>query len=223
MRELFLLYSPTLLFRAEHTDGTLLSKGTVIASISGSTRSLLTVERVALNFLQRLSGIATLTRQFVEAVKGTNARIVDTRKTTPLLRQFEKYAVTVGGGFNHRFGLFDGILIKDNHLKAAGGVKKALVLAKKNTPHLMKIEVEVTNLEEFKEAIEHGANTVLLDNMTPEEIQKAVSMAKGKVILEASGGITLENVRTYAETGVDIISIGALTHSATAVDISMEI
>lgn len=222
VRELFLLHDPTLHFLSKNTDGTHLSKGTIIASISGNTRSLLTVERVALNFLQRLSGIATLTRRFVDAVKETNARIVDTRKTTPLLRHFEKYAVTVGGGFNHRFGLFDGILIKDNHLQAAGGVKNALELAKKKAPHLMKIEVEVTNLEEFKEALEHGADAVLLDNMTPEEIQKAVSLADGKVVLEASGGITLDNVKVYAETGVDIISIGALTHSASAVDISMD-
>jgi len=222
-QELFSIYDSSLCFHVKHADGTEVNSGTIIASISGRTSSLLTVERVALNFLQRLSGIATLTHQFVTAVKETNAKIVDTRKTTPLLRSFEKYAITVGGGFNHRFGLFDGILIKDNHLQAAGGVKNALTLARKKAPHLMKIEIEVTNLEEFREAIKHGADAILLDNMTPADIRQAVAIADGRVILEASGGIMLDNVRTYAETGVDIISIGALTHSACAVDISMEI
>jgi nicotinate-nucleotide pyrophosphorylase (carboxylating) len=221
--ELFSMYDPELRFRMKHGDSQQIDSGTVIAIIKGNTRSLLAVERVALNFLQRLSGIATLTHQFVTAVSGTNAKIVDTRKTTPLLRPFEKYAVRVGGGFNHRFGLHDGILIKDNHIQATGSVRRALELVKGMAPHLMKIEIEVTNLDEFTEAIEHGADAILLDNMTPAEIRKAVAIADGRVILEASGGITLDNVRAYAETGVDIISVGALTHSAIASDISMKI
>lgn len=183
-------------------------------------------ERTALNIIQRLSGIATLTRQYVKAIEGTNAYIVDTRKTTPGLRLMEKYAVTVGGAKNHRLGLDDGVLIKDNHIALAGGVKEAVHTAKNKVGHLHKIEVEVTNWHQLSEAIQAGADIVMLDNQTPEEAAKLVEMARNlneNVLIEASGGMSLETVRSYAEAGVDLISVGKLTHSARAVDISFKI
>ena len=186
-----------------------------IAIIKGKARVLLTGERVALNFLQRLSGIATLTRRFVDRVKGTGVKILDTRKTTPGLRYLEKYAVRVGGGFNHRFGLFDAVLIKDNHIEIAGGVGNAL---KK-----VRGEIEVKNLDELREALDNGAERVLLDNMSIETLKKAVHIARGKAEVEVSGGVNLENVREIALTGCDYISVGMLTHSAKALDISLEI
>ncbi len=207
------------IFREEGSQAT---KDDIIAEIAGSTRSLLSSERVGLNILQRLSGIATLTRTFVEKVKGTAVRIVDTRKTTPGLRFMEKYAVRMGGGGNHRFGLFDGILIKDNHIQAAGGIPAAVASAKQ-AHHLSKIEVEVESLKGLEDALSAGADVVMLDNMSVEEMKEAVKMAKGKAILEASGNMSLERVRDVAETGVDLISVGALTHSAPAADISMKI
>lgn len=209
-----------------YNDGDEVEEGTIIGVIKGFADVLLTGERVALNLLQRLSGIATLTRQYVRAVEGTGAAIVDTRKTTPGLRLLEKYAVTVGGGKNHRMGLDDGVLIKDNHIALAGGVTEAVKAAKDKAGHLHKIEVEVTNWAQLREAIDAGADIVLLDNQTPEEAAKLVAMARDlnpSVIIEASGGMDLDRVRSYAEAGVDLISVGRLTHSARAVDISFKI
>lgn len=208
------------------SDGDEVEAGKVIARTSGFADVLLAGERVALNLLQRLSGIATLTREYVRAIEGTNAVIVDTRKTTPGLRMLEKYAVLAGGGRNHRFGLDDGVLIKDNHIALAGGVGAAVERARKEVGHLHKVEVEVSNERDLREAIGSGADIVLLDNLTPEETKRLVEWARElspAVTLESSGGITLENVRAYAEAGVDLISIGALTHSARAMDISFKI
>ena len=204
-------------------DGAQVKAGDEIVSISGKTRAILTGERVALNFLQRMSGIATLTAKYVSLVSHTKARIVDTRKTTPGLRRLEKYAVTVGGGFNHRFGLSDGILIKDNHIAAAGGVRAAVALAKKHAPHTLQIEVEVTRLSQLEEAIESGADIVLLDNMDLGLLYQAVQLADDRITLEASGGINESTVAEIAETGVHIISVGALTHSPRALDLSLNI
>ncbi|HYE14990.1 MAG TPA: carboxylating nicotinate-nucleotide diphosphorylase [Pyrinomonadaceae bacterium] len=207
-------------------DGDEVEAGKVIARARGFADVLLAGERLALNLMQRLSGIATLTRQYVRAVEGTGAQIVDTRKTTPGLRMLEKYAVLTGGARNHRFGLDDGVLIKDNHVALAGGVATAVERARKAVGHLHKVEVEVTTEAEMREAIESGADILLLDNRTPEETRRLVELARSlapDVMLESSGGITLENVRAYAEAGVDLISVGALTHSARAMDISFKI
>ena len=211
---------------SNYEDGDAVKSGTVFAALRGFADVLLTGERVALNLLQRLSGVATLTRQYVEAIKGTNAKIVDTRKTTPGLRMLEKYAVTVGGGANHRFGLDDGVLIKDNHIALAGGVKEAVRAAKESVGHLHKIEVEISNWGQLSEAVKAGADILLLDNQTPEETRKLVEMARDlnpNILLEASGGMNLDTVRSFAEVGVDLISVGKLTHSAKAVDISFKI
>jgi nicotinate-nucleotide pyrophosphorylase (carboxylating) len=208
------------------SDGEEVEAGKVIARTSGFADVLLAGERVALNLLQRLSGIATLTRKYVRAIEGTQTAIVDTRKTTPGLRMLEKYAVVSGGARNHRFGLDDGVLIKDNHIALAGGVGAAVERARESVGHLHKIEVEVSNESGLREAIESGADILLLDNLTPEETARLVEVARElspRVTLESSGGITLENVRAYAEAGVDLISIGALTHSARAMDISFKI
>ncbi|HQU85284.1 MAG TPA: carboxylating nicotinate-nucleotide diphosphorylase [Pyrinomonadaceae bacterium] len=207
-------------------EGDEVSAGTVFATLKGFADVLLTGERVALNLLQRMSGVATLTRAYVKAVEGTNAQIVDTRKTTPGLRMLEKYAVTVGGGKNHRMGLDDGVLIKDNHIALAGGITEAVVLAKQKVGHLHKIEVEISNWAQLREAMEAGADIVMLDNQTPEEARKLVEMARQinpAVLLEASGGMDLDRVRSFAEAGVDLISVGRITHSAKAVDISFKI
>lgn len=209
-----------------HNEGDEVAEGTVFATLQGYADTLLTGERVALNLLQRMSGIATLTRQFVRAVEGTNAAIVDTRKTTPGLRILEKYAVTIGGGKNHRMGLDDGVLIKDNHIALAGGITEAVMSAKQMVGHLHKIEVEVTNWAQLREAIEAGADIIMLDNQTPEEAAKLVKMSRDmnpSVLIEASGGMELDRVRSFAEAGVDLISVGRLTHSARAVDISFKI
>ncbi|AEB12815.1 carboxylating nicotinate-nucleotide diphosphorylase [Marinithermus hydrothermalis] len=214
---------PTLRFTALKADGDRLEPVQAVARIEGRLASILTAERLALNLLQRLSGIATLTRKYVEAVAGTQARILDTRKTTPGLRALEKYAVRVGGGHNHRFGLFDGILIKDNHIAAAGGVRAAVTRARARAPHGLRVEVEVTTLAELEEALEAGADVILLDNMDLPTLRQAVARTAGRARLEASGGMTLERVRAVAETGVDFISVGALTHSAKALDLSLEI
>lgn len=208
------------------SDGDEVEAGKVIARTTGFADVLLAGERLALNLMQRLSGIATLTRRFVEAVEGTGAQIVDTRKTTPGLRMLEKYAVATGGARNHRFGLDDGVLIKDNHIALAGGVATAVERARKAVGHLHKVEVEVSRERELRDAVEAGADILLLDNQTPDETRRLVEIArslKPDVLLESSGGITLENVRAYAEAGVDLISVGALTHSARAVDISFKI
>lgn len=207
-------------------DGDVVSAGTLFASVKGYADVLLAGERVALNLIQRMSGIATLTRQYAKAIEGTNAVIVDTRKTTPGLRMLEKYAVTIGGGRNHRMGLDDAVLIKDNHIALGGGITNAVNLAKERVGHLHKIEVEVTNWAQLREAIDAGADIVMLDNQTPEEAAKLVEMSRDlnpNVKIEASGGMTLDNVRRYAEAGVDLISVGRLTHSARSVDISFKI
>ena len=207
-------------------EGDEVKAGTVFATLKGYADVLLTGERVALNLMQKLSGVATLTRQYVRAIEGTTAQIVDTRKTTPGLRMLEKYAVTVGGGKNHRFGLDDGVLIKENHIALAGGITEAVVMAKQKVGHLHKIEVEISNWAQLREALEAGADIVLLDNKTPEEAAKLVQMARQinpSVLLEASGGMDLDRVRSFAEAGVDLISVGRLTHSARAVDISFKI
>lgn len=225
IKEVFSFFDREVRFNVFINDNSKVMKGDVIAEVSGRTRVLLSGERVSLNLLQRLSGIATLTNMFVEKIRGLHAKIVDTRKTTPGLRFMEKYAVRVGGGNNHRFGLFDGILIKDNHIEAVGSITEALRLASEGH-HLAKIEVEVENLKDLKEAVEGGSDIVMLDNMSIQDMKEAVNIVrtlKKNVILEASGNVSLENVREVAETGVDLISIGALTHSATAVDISMKI
>ena len=207
-------------------DGDKVSRGEPLLKVSGPARALLTAERVALNFVQRLSGVATLTARFVDAVQGTGARILDTRKTTPGWRSFEKYAVACGGGTNHRFGLYDLVLIKDNHLAALRSalpdpIQAAITRARENYPNL-KIEVEVDTLEQLDSALVAGADIILLDNMTLSQLRRAVEKNQGRAKTEASGGITLENVRAIAETGVDYISSGALTHSARAVDIALD-
>jgi nicotinate-nucleotide pyrophosphorylase (carboxylating) len=203
------------------SEGAPVTKGSVIASVKGDAADLLMGERVALNLLQRLSGIATITSLFVEAVRGTKARIVDTRKTTPGLRELEKYAVRVGGGYNHRTGLYDGVLIKENHITAAGGIGEAISRAKAYIPHTLKIEIETETLAQVEEALAAGADIIMLDNMSLAEMRSAVTLVSGRVPLEASGGVNLDTVRAIAETGVDIISVGALTHSPRAMDISM--
>jgi nicotinate-nucleotide pyrophosphorylase (carboxylating) len=221
-REVFHLLDPSAKFKMFFHDGARINKGDVLAEVRGKTRDILAGERVSLNILQRLSGIATLTGAYVTRVKGLKAQIIDTRKTTPCMRFMEKYAVRMGGGRNHRFGLFDGILIKDNHIEAAGGIRKAVSRARKGF-HLSRAEVEVGNLKDLMNAIDAGADVVMLDNMTVSDMRKAVEMSNGRVLIEASGGVRLENVRDIAETGVDFISVGALTHSARAVDISLKI
>jgi len=216
---------PEVRFVAQAAAGQRVEPGVVVAEVDGSARSLLAAERVALNLLQRLSGVASLTARYVAAVEGTKARIVDTRKTTPGLRLLEKAAVRHGGGRNHRFNLTDGILIKDNHLAAVGGpdrVARAVRLARERAPHPLRIEVEVTTLLELDQALAAGADVVLLDNMDISTLRGAVERTAGRALLEASGGITLETVRAVAETGVDLISVGALTHSAPALDLSLE-
>lgn len=218
----FSIFDPKTEFKLFFNDGSKVRKGDMIAEIHGNTRALLSCERVGLNVLQRLSGIATTTNVFVEKVKGTPARVVDTRKTTPGMRFMEKYAVRVGGGSNHRFGLYDGILIKDNHIEAAGSISAAVTAARK-AHHLSKIEVEVENLKDLKEALSAGADVVMLDNMSIKDMKEGVRIVGGKALIEASGNMTLERVREVAETGVDLISVGALTHSSPAVDISMKI
>lgn len=210
-------------FDTHIADGAFVSKGDVALAIEGPARAILSAERTALNFMGRLSGIASLTARYVEKVKHTKARIVCTRKTTPGLRAFEKHAVRCGGGFNHRFGLDDAILIKDNHIAVAGGVINALRAAKAFAGHLVKIEIEVDTLDQLDEVIREGADVVLLDNMTPAQLKDAVARVKGNMLTEASGGVTLESVAAIAESGVDMISVGALTHSARVLDLGLDI
>jgi nicotinate-nucleotide pyrophosphorylase (carboxylating) len=213
---------PELRFQAVEADGGPLQAGAVIAWAEGDARAILSAERTALNLLGRLSGVATLTAAYVEAVAGTGARITDTRKTTPGLRALEKYAVRCGGGINHRFGLDDAILIKDNHVAACGGVGPALARARAAAGHLMMVEVEVDSLEQLDEALPYGPDVILLDNFSLQDLREAVRRAKGKARLEASGGVSLQSVRAIAETGVDVISVGALTHSASVLDIGLD-
>lgn len=203
-------------------DGSKVEAGATIARIAGKTRALLTGERTALNFFGRLSGIATLTAGYVAAVEGTHAKIVETRKTTPGLRALEKYAVRCGGGTNHRFGLYDAVLVKDNHIAAAGGLAEALNAVRTAVGHLVKIEVEVDTLDQLENVLRFPIDAVLLDNMDAGTLKRAIALVKGRVITEASGGVTLESVREIAKTGVDLISVGALTHSARSLDSSLE-
>jgi len=217
----FSVLDPHVAYEQMIEDGLHVKKGEVIAWLKGPAHSLLKGERVALNLLQRMSGIATLTSWFVQAVDGTGVRIVDTRKTVPGLRALDKYAVRMGGGHNHRIGLFDGVLIKENHVAAAGGIITAVQRARERAPHLTKIEVETRNSQEIAEALEAGADVIMLDNMGPEELKAAVAQIDGRAVAEASGGVSLETVRELAETGVDLISVGALTHSVPAADVSL--
>jgi nicotinate-nucleotide pyrophosphorylase (carboxylating) len=214
---------PEARFRVLAGDGADVSAGEIVAYVRASARALLSAERVALNLLGRLSGIATVTRDVVRRVEGTGAAIVCTRKTTPGLRALEKYAVRVGGGHNHRFGLDDAVLVKDNHRALAGGVAAAVARVRERVGHMVKIEVEVDSLDQLREALELGVEVVLLDNMTPSVLREAVALARGRARTEASGGITAETVRAVAETGVDMISLGFLTHSAPSLDVSLEI
>ena len=210
-----------IVFSEEKKDGDKVEPNQVLAEISGSQKSILTGERVALNFLQRLSGIATLTSRFVKAIHGLPVKILDTRKTAPGLRILDKYAVRVGGGFNHRFGLYEEVLVKDNHIKLAGGITRAVNILRERAVTRERIEVEASTISEVEEALNVGADVILLDNMPPKMIKEAVGLIKGKAHIEVSGGVTLENVREIAETGVDFISVGLLTHSPQALDIGL--
>ena len=218
----FKALDPDSKFVADVADGARVAAGARLARIQGKARALLSAERVALNFLGHLSGIATLTAAYVAAIEGTKARIACTRKTTPGLRAFEKYAVRACGGFNHRFGLYDAVLIKDNHIAAAGGLAQALAKLRARTGHLVKVEVEVDTLDQLDEALHFPIDAVLLDNMDAATLKKAVALVNGRVLTEASGGVSLETVRKIAETGVDLISVGALTHSAGRLDLALE-
>lgn len=222
VKKVFHALDPRVEITTLRKEGERLERGAEVARVAGAARSLLAGERVALNILQRVSGIATLTRSFVDTVADLPVRLADTRKTVPGMRLMEKYGVRLGGGANHRFGLFDGILIKDNHIALAGGVGQALALAKR-AHHLMKIEIEVKTFVELEEALAGGADIIMLDNMSPADMKRAVALAGGRALLEASGGVTADTLRAIAETGVDLISIGALTHSARAMDLSMKI
>ena len=220
-RRVFHLLSAETAFEKLIEDGQSVKRGDVLAWIKGDAAVLLQGERVALNLLQRMCGVATLTAEFVKEIGGTGAIIVDTRKTTPGLRVLEKYSVRMGGGGNHRMALYDAVLIKENHVAAAGGISSAVSRARQNVPHTQKVEVEVRNQAEVAEALDAGADILLLDNMSTDELRAAVKMIDGRAITEASGGVNLETVRDIAETGVRLISVGALTHSYRAVDISM--
>ena len=203
-------------------DGDAVKNGQKLGTVKGDIRVLLSGERIALNYLQRMSGIATYTRKIADLLKGTSTKLLDTRKTTPNMRVFEKYAVKVGGGYNHRYNLSDGILLKDNHIGAAGGVKEAVTMAKEYAPFVRKIEVEVENLDMLKEALEAGADIIMLDNMSVEEMKEAVKLCKGKAETECSGNVTKENVARLVDIGVDYISSGALTHSSPILDLSLK-
>ena len=225
--QVFRQVDPTLEFDTYLKDGSLLTKGTYIASIRGKMQSILRAERTALNFIQRMSGIATATNEFVTKVQGLNAQVIDTRKTVPGWRLLDKYSVRMGGGHNHRMSTGDGILIKDNHIAAMATRGEAMTQliqrAKVDAAHTIRIEVECDTLEQVKEAVEAGADIILFDNMTAEQMHEAVGICKGKALTEASGGITIDNVREVAETGVDLLSTGSITHSVKALDISLEV
>ena len=218
----FRLMDANIAFKPQHADGSSVKAGDVIATVEGNARAILAAERAALNFLAHLSGVATATAALVAEVAGTHARITCTRKTLPGLRAFQKYAVRCGGGFNHRFGLDDAILIKDNHIAAAGGITAALKKARSGASHMMKVEIEVDNLAQLEEALSAGADIVLLDNMDVETLTRAVAIAKGRTVLEASGNVSLKTVGAIARTGVDMISSGAITHSAVNLDIGLD-
>jgi nicotinate-nucleotide pyrophosphorylase (carboxylating) len=218
----FRLIDPAVKFEVALPDGSDVAAGAVLATVSGAARSLLTAERVALNFLGPLSGTATAAAALVKAVEGTKARITCTRKTLPGLRALQKYAVRCGGGFNHRFGLDDAVMVKDNHVQAAGGIAAAVGRLRAGLGHMVKVEVEVDSLAQLEEALAEGVDTILLDNMSLEDLRRAVALANGRAVLEASGNVTLQTVRTIAETGVDYISSGAITHSAPNLDIGLD-
>ena len=222
-KQTFLEIDPALAFSERYKDRDVVPGGSTVCRIRGRLAAILSGERTALNFLQRMSGIATLTRRYVEETKGSRATILDTRKTAPGLRWCDKYAVRTGGGQNHRFGLFDGILIKDNHIAAAGSISKAVSKARKGSAHTLRVEVEVEDITGVKEACRAGADIILLDNMTPLEMKEAVGLINGAALVEASGGVTLDTTKEIASTGVDFISVGALTHSPAAADFSLEI
>jgi len=219
----FHIYDPSLKVETLVDDGTRVEAGKPVLRVSGDARSILTAERVALNYMTRMSGIATLTSRYVDLVAHTQAKICCTRKTTPGLRAFEKYAVRCGGAMNHRFGLDDAFLIKDNHIAVAGGIKQALRAAKAAAGHLVKVEIEVDNLDQLREVLDEGADFVLLDNMSLDDMRQAVALSAGRVKFEASGGVTTDSVKAIAETGVDLISSGSLTHSAPVLDIGLDI
>lgn len=217
--------NPYLKFRALVQEGQAIEKGDELAEVEGKAQSILTGERLALNLMQRLSGIATMTRRYVsKAREGSDAvRVVDTRKTTPGLRMLEKYAVRVGGGHNHRYGLFDAVMIKDNHIKASGGIHAAVEAARQFIPHTMKVEVEVESLAQVEVALQAKADIIMLDNMSMDDMTQAVQLIAGRAVVEASGGVTLDTIANIARTGVDVISVGALTHSVKALDISLDL
>jgi nicotinate-nucleotide pyrophosphorylase (carboxylating) len=222
-RQVFLELDGDIRFQRFFDDGQAVSAGGRVCELSGRLSAILKGERTALNFVQRMSGISTLTRQYVDRTADTGVRILDTRKTAPGLRAFDKYAVRIGGGTNHRFGLYDGVLIKDNHIAAAGSIGAAVASARRKSPHTLKVETEVEDLAGVEEALQAGADIILLDNMSVDQLREAVKRVNGRAMLEASGGVDLESVRAVAETGVDAVSVGALTHSARAVDLSLEI
>jgi nicotinate-nucleotide pyrophosphorylase (carboxylating) len=222
-KQAFQLLDPTIQFEFLVNDGADVQPGTTLVTLEGNAQAILSAERVALNLLQRMSGIATSTREVCQKVAEYPAKIADTRKTIPGLRMFDKYAVTVGGGINHRFGLYDAVMIKDNHIAACGSITLAVKRAKARIGHLVKVEVETDTLEQVKEAVEVGADVILLDNMTPNQVREALVLVNKQAITEASGGITPENVADYAATGVDVISLGWLTHSVRAMDISLDL
>lgn len=222
-KRVFEILDEKVVFLKRVDDGTLVDRGDVIAEIRGNTRALLKGERTALNLIQRLSGVATKTNELCEKIKDLPAKIVDTRKTTPGMRFLEKYAVRAGGGQNHRFCLSDGVLIKDNHIKAAGGIKKAVEIIRNRIPHTIKIEVETETLEQVQEALEAGVDIIMLDNMSLDMMKQAVELINGRALVEASGNVNIDTVYNIALTGVDIISVGAITHSVKVLDISMRI
>jgi nicotinate-nucleotide pyrophosphorylase (carboxylating) len=221
--KVFITLDPTIDFKSPFTDGDRIPVGSTVVRLAGSLSALLKGERTALNFLQRLSGIATQARDYAGEVAGTSVKLVDTRKTTPGWRVLEKYAVRVGGAYNHRMGLYDGVLIKDNHIAVSGGIANAVIKARQAISHLVKIEVETSTIEEVKEALAAGADIIMLDNMDLDQISRAVRLIDKRALVEVSGGVTRQRLRDLAQTGVDLISIGALTHSAVAVDLSMNI
>ncbi|MEW9702475.1 carboxylating nicotinate-nucleotide diphosphorylase [Paenibacillus sp. SI8] len=225
-KEVFAVVDPSLRFEPKVAEGSSVKKGTILAEVEGSTRSILLGERLSLNLMQRMSGIATKTREFVEALEGLPTRLVDTRKTTPGHRLLEKYAVRVGGGHNHRFGLYDAVMIKDNHIKGSGGITQAVKAARQQIPHTMKIEVEVENFDQLHEALSAGADIIMLDNMRPEKMKEAVTIIKSKaphIVVEGSGSVTVQTIKPMAETGIDVISVGRLTYSVSALDISLDL
>jgi nicotinate-nucleotide pyrophosphorylase (carboxylating) len=222
-QKVFLFLDDRIEFEALNADGEKVKKGETIVQVAGPLASILQAERVALNLFQRMCGIATLTGKFVEAVSGTKAKILDTRKTIPGLRLLDKLAVKIGGGFNHRMGLYDGVLIKDNHIAAAGGIEAAVTAQKQNLTKKLKIEIETKNLREVEEALNSGVDIIMLDNMPVDEMTKAVALVRGKALLEASGNVSLQNVARIAATGVDFISVGEITHSVRATDIALKI